>query len=64
MNEEHKALVYDPDLQLKAYHFQGLTQPFPNHFHGYYVIRLVEHGTRRFFVEAKCTLYTKAPSCS
>ena len=41
-----KATVYDRDLGLEAYRFQGIAQPFPNHFHEHYVIGLMEGGQR------------------
>lgn len=41
--------MYDDELRLEAYHFEGTRQPFPNHFHEYYVIGFVEDGTRRLF---------------
>ena len=40
-------MVYDDGLRLEAYHFEGIVQPFPNHFHEHYVIGFVEDGTRR-----------------
>jgi AraC-like DNA-binding protein len=40
-------MVYDEDLRIEAYRFTGIAQPFPNHFHDYYVLGLVERGTRR-----------------
>ncbi len=46
MNEESRIVRYDPDLQLEAYHFQGVMQQFPNHFHDYYVIGYIEDGKR------------------
>lgn len=42
-----KNAVYDRDLQVEVYHFQGFAQPFPIHFHPYYVLGLVESGRRR-----------------
>lgn len=38
--------MYDEALRIEAYHFKGIMQPFPNHFHEYYVIGLVEEGER------------------
>lgn len=34
-------------LPLEAYRFEGIVQPFPSHFHNYYVVGLVEAGNRR-----------------
>lgn len=41
-----RTIVYDSQLQIEAYRFEGMDQPFPCHFHEYYVIGLMEHGRR------------------
>ena len=46
MQKEIRAVCYDDDLHLEAYRFEGIVQPFPNHFHDYYVIGFIEVGTR------------------
>lgn len=46
MQKEMRTVCYDDDLQLEAYHFEGIVQPFPNHFHNFYVIGFVEAGKR------------------
>jgi len=46
MKKEIRTVCYDEELKIEAYHFQGLVRPFPNHFHEYYVIGLVEAGGR------------------
>lgn len=46
MTREVRTVVYDTDLQLEAYQFQGIMQKFPNHFHDYYVIGFIEEGKR------------------
>ncbi len=46
MIKEIKTVVYDDVLHLEAYRFEGIIQPFPNHFHEYYVIGFVENGQR------------------
>lgn len=46
MKKETKTVVYDDELRLEAYRFEGIVQPFPNHFHEYYVIGFVENGQR------------------
>ena len=38
MKKEVRTVVYDDELRIEAYHFEGIVQPFPNHFHDYYVI--------------------------
>lgn len=47
MKSEIRTVVYDDELCMEAYRFEGIMQPFPNHFHEYYVIGLVEAGQRR-----------------
>ena len=46
MQKEIRTVCYDEDLHLEAYRFEGIVQPFPNHFHDYYVIGFMEAGTR------------------
>ncbi|MDE7286511.1 MAG: AraC family ligand binding domain-containing protein, partial [Lachnospiraceae bacterium] len=46
MKKETRTVVYDEELRLEAYRFEGTRQPFPNHFHEYYVVGFVEEGTR------------------
>lgn len=44
---ETRQAVYDKKLQIEGYLFQGMVQPFPTHFHGHYVLGLVEAGARK-----------------
>lgn len=46
MKKEARTVVRDDGLRVEAYRFEGLARPFPNHFHEYYVIGLVEDGER------------------
>ncbi len=46
MRKEIKTVVYDEELRIEAYRLEGIVQPFPNHFHEYYVIGYVESGER------------------
>lgn len=46
MKKEIRTVVYDDELGIEAYRFEGIVQPFPNHFHEYYVIGFVEDGER------------------
>lgn len=46
MKKETRTVVYDDALRLEAYRLEGIIQPFPNHFHEYYVIGLMESGER------------------
>lgn len=47
LKKEIRTLVFDNELNIEAYMFEGIIQPFPNHFHDYYVIGLVESGERQ-----------------
>lgn len=46
MKKEIRTVCYDEELRIEAYHFEGIRQPFPNHFHDYYVIGFIEAGAR------------------
>ena len=46
MKKEIRTIVYDEELRIEAYRFEGIAQPFPNHFHEHYVIGFVEEGQR------------------
>lgn len=46
MKKEVRTAVYDDELHIEAYRFEGIVQPFPNHFHEYYVIGFMEDGER------------------
>ena len=46
MKKEVRTVVYDDELHIEAYRFEGIVQPFPNHFHEYYVIGFMEEGER------------------
>lgn len=46
MRKETRTVVYDDELQIEDYRFEGIVQPFPNHFHEHYVIGFVEDGHR------------------
>lgn len=46
MKKETRTVVYDDELRIEAYRFEGIVQPFPNHFHEYYVIGFIEDGQR------------------
>lgn len=46
MRKETRTVVYDEELRIEAYRFEGIIQPFPNHFHEHYVIGFVEDGQR------------------
>ena len=46
MKKKTRTAVYDEELRVEAYRFEGIVQPFPSHFHEYYVIGIVERGIR------------------
>lgn len=46
MKKEVRTVCFDESLEIEAVRFEGISQPFPNHFHDYYVIGLVLRGTR------------------
>lgn len=46
MKKGIRTAVYDDELHIEAYRFEGIVQPFPNHFHEYYVIGFMETGER------------------
>lgn len=46
MKTENRMVVYDDILKIEAYRFEGISQPFPNHFHEHYVMGLVIEGER------------------
>lgn len=46
MNREMRTVKFDTELKIEAYHFQGIMQKFPNHFHEYYVVGFIERGQR------------------
>lgn len=49
MKREIRTIVFDEELRVEAYRLEGIVQPFPNHFHEYYVIGYVESGQRMLF---------------
>lgn len=46
MKKEIRTVVYDEELKIEAYRFNGFVRPFPSHFHEYYVVGYVEAGQR------------------
>ncbi len=59
MKQEIRMIKYDTQLKIEAYHFQGIMQKFPNHFHNYYVIGFIENGKR--LLSCKNKEYTIEP---
>lgn len=50
-------MVYDAALGLEALHLQGIMQPFPNHFHAYYVFGFIEKGRRQMLQQKQIVYY-------
>ncbi|AEG58360.1 AraC family transcriptional regulator [Desulforamulus ruminis] len=46
MLNEIRTIYLDPDLNIEAYHFKGIMQKFPTHFHDHYTIGFIESGQR------------------
>lgn len=46
MKKEIRTICYDEELGMEVFRFQGIMQPFPKHFHEYYVIGIMECGNR------------------
>ena len=53
---ERRTAIYDPELMVEAYQFQGVMQAFPNHFHEHYVVGFIERGRRKLKVRGECLL--------
>ncbi|MGL4695824.1 AraC family transcriptional regulator [Enterococcus larvae] len=43
---EKRTVIFDSDLSIEAYRFEGIKQKFPNHFHEFYVLGFIEGGRR------------------
>ena len=41
MKKETRTVVYDDELRIEAYRFEGIVQPFPNHFHERVISRII-----------------------
>jgi AraC-like DNA-binding protein/mannose-6-phosphate isomerase-like protein (cupin superfamily) len=59
LSKETRTVKFDAELKLEAYHFEGIMQKFPNHFHEYYVIGFIESGHR--YLSCKDGEYTIEP---
>ncbi|MEA5056008.1 MAG: AraC family transcriptional regulator [Anaerotignum propionicum] len=59
MTKEIRTVKFDAELRVEAYHFQGIMQKFPNHFHEYYVFGFIEEGNR--YLSCKNNEYTVVP---
>lgn len=46
MIKERRSIHFDVELSVEAYWLQHVLEPFPNHFHDYYLIGFVEKGVR------------------
>ena len=59
MRKTTRTMVYDDALRLEAYRLEGTQQPFPNHFHEYYVLGFIESGERRLCCKGREYLLQK-----
>lgn len=55
MTKPSKTAVYDAALQLEAYRFSGIMQPFPAHFHEHYVLGVIVRGQRQLMCRGQAT---------
>lgn len=46
MRSEIRTIYLDTELNIEAYHFKGIMQKFPMHFHEHYTIGFIESGQR------------------
>ncbi|WP_308776233.1 AraC family transcriptional regulator [uncultured Bilophila sp.] len=46
MLKETRTIHYDAELAVEAYWLQNVLEPFPSHFHDYYLIGFIEKGSR------------------
>lgn len=46
MRKETRTIVFDEALGIEAYRLEGIVQPFPNHFHDFFVIGIMVAGER------------------
>lgn len=53
LKSEIRRVSYDKGLNIEACLFEGISQPFPPHFHEYYVIGFIESGRRKLSVCGK-----------
>lgn len=53
---EKRTVIFDSDLSVETYRFEGVKQKFPNHFHEFYVLGFIEKGQR--FLSCKQREYT------
>lgn len=53
MKKETRTVVYDEELRIEAYRLEGIVQCFPNHFHEYFVVGLIEGGQRHLCCKNK-----------
>jgi len=59
VKKEVRTICYDSDLQMEAYALEGIVQPFPNHFHEYYVIGYIDAGERSLSCKNQKTILHK-----
>ena len=55
MDTARTELVWDKELGVESYRFEGVVRPFARHFHTHYVFGLVEEGAESCSAGARCT---------
>ena len=60
MRKERKTIVYDQELRVEAYRFEGMRHPFPNHFHEHYVIGIAGSGRSKSNIKIRNIRLRKA----
>lgn len=53
MKKEIRTICYDEALDIEVYRLEGISQPFPNHFHDHYVVGFLENGKRKLSCKNK-----------
>lgn len=56
MGEEVRKVVFDEELEIEAYQFEGIMQKFPNHFHEHYVIGFLKKVIVIFCAKTKAMI--------
>ena len=50
MIKETRTIHYDAELAIEAYWLQNVLEPFPDHFHDYYLIGFIEKNLLKIFL--------------
>ena len=60
MIKETRTIHYDAELAIEAYWLQNVLEPFPDHFHDYYLIGFIEKGARELTCGGQKYITTEA----